>query len=140
MSEKNPENSGNTHKILIVEDNPDSASMLRILLESSGYDVSCAYDGSSALQMADTVRPDLALLDLSLPDMPGHDVGQVLIKKGIFVIALSGLGTRDDIRRSRQAGFVGHLVKPVAFEKLQRLVEELFVTKAAKATGFNTVN
>lgn len=104
-------------RILVVDDNRDSAESLGTLLGESGHEVALAYDGTSALEVARAFRPDLVFLDIGLPKMNGYEVARRLRQDiGLATakfIALSGYGTAGDLARSKQAGFALHLVKPV---------------------------
>ncbi|HWC73370.1 MAG TPA: ATP-binding protein [Gemmatimonadales bacterium] len=110
-------------RILIVDDNEDSAESLATLLRLLGHDVRVAGDGPGALETAATFTPDVALLDIGLPGMDGHELGRRL--RGIpgfehgLMLALSGYGLDADRRRSRDAGFDGHLVKPLDVDVLR---------------------
>ena len=104
-------------RVLVVDDNRDAADALAMLLRHSGHETFVAYDGASAFASAETHRPDVMLLDIGLPGMSGHDVCRRMRQEpwgqNIRMIALTGWGQEDDRRKSREAGFDGHLVKPV---------------------------
>ena len=104
-------------RILIVDDNVDAANALSQLLKSVGYQPHIAYDGRSAIEMAEILQPAVVLLDLGLPHMSGHEVAQHLRGlswgRSIRLIAVTGWGGTDDLHRSREAGFDEHLTKPV---------------------------
>ena len=111
--------------MLVVDDNVDAAKVLRELLTFAGHEVSLAHDGPAALAAAAGALPDLVLLDIGLPGMDGYAVAARLRATGhagMALVALSGYGTEDDIRRSRDAGFDHHLVKPIDFAQLRRIV------------------
>lgn len=105
-------------KVLVVDDNHDAALSLGMLVEMLGHDVRIAYDGVEALQEAGAFRPDLVLLDIGMPRMDGYEACRRLREQpwgaAIRVVAVSGWGQEHDRRRSQQAGFDQHLVKPVA--------------------------
>ena len=115
--------------ILIVDDNRDSADSLSMLLEITGNKTYLAHDGEEALQAIETHRPEVVLLDIGLPKLDGHEVCRRVRQqpwgKEIVFIALTGWGQPDDRRRSREAGFNGHIVKPVDYDKLLDLLSEL---------------
>ena len=94
-----------------------------------GNDVRTAYDGRQALAMAASYRPDLVLLDLGLPGMNGYEVAKRLLASPAHsvkvLVALTGFGTAEDMRQTREAGFEYHLVKPVDLEALQHLLNSL---------------
>jgi len=111
-------------RVLVVDDNKDTTDGLTRLLVRAGYIVQAAYDGPSALVMAADFRPEIVLLDLGLPVMDGFQVAKELRRtkegKKLKLIALSGYGQDEDQRRSREAGFDLHLVKPVEFAELRK--------------------
>jgi len=113
-------------RVLVVDDNVDAAQMLAALLEMHGHAVSLAYDGESAVDTAARVRPDVALLDIGLPDIDGHEVARRLRAApqtaGTLLVALTGYGQEQDQRRAREAGFNHHLVKPADVAKLLELL------------------
>jgi PAS domain S-box-containing protein len=104
-------------RVLIVDDNVDAANSLSHLLRTVGYQPHIAYDGRSALEMAEILQPGVVLLDLGLPHMSGREVAQHLRAlpwgRSIRLIAVTGWGGADDLRRSLEAGFDEHLTKPV---------------------------
>jgi signal transduction histidine kinase/ActR/RegA family two-component response regulator len=116
-------------RVLLVDDNQDSAESLAALLRVLGHDVSAAYDGHGAIAAARLVKPDLILLDIGMPDMNGYEVARRLrAEPGLgaaTLIALTGYGSEDDRRQSRAAGFDGHLVKPIDFADLERVLGAL---------------
>jgi PAS domain S-box-containing protein len=115
-------------RVLIVDDNRDAADALAMLLRHTGHDAFVAYDGRAAFAAAETHRPDVVLLDIGLPGMSGHDVCRQVREqpwgRNIRMIALTGWGQEEDRRKSTEAGFDGHLVKPVdiaaVLEQFQR--------------------
>ena len=108
---------GPRHRILVVDDNVDAAQTMVMLLDLSGHDVRPAFSGQEALDVAFSFRPDVVFLDIGLPGMNGYEVARRLLADpataSIKLIALTGWGTEDDIRRSKMAGFHAHLTKPV---------------------------
>lgn len=113
-------------RVLVVDDNVDSASSLAMLLQLGGHDVHTAHDPQAALQAAEALRPDCLLLDIGLPGMNGYEVCRILRAspwaKDALVVAVSGWGQEEDRRRSREAGFDHHLVKPVDYQALTDLI------------------
>lgn len=97
-----------------------------MLLRLAGHDIAIAYDGEEALEAAATQCPDVILLDIGLPRLNGFDVCRRIRQhpwgKGVVMIALTGWGQQEDRRKSAEAGFDGHLVKPVDHAELMRLV------------------
>ncbi len=115
-------------RILVVEDNADSAESLAILLRSRGVSVHTAHTGLNALQLADTIRPDVVLLDIGLPDMSGYEVAQQLRNRSwagmLRVVAISGWAAEADRRRSDHSGIDLHLAKPVDPQELLAFLDE----------------
>ncbi len=113
-------------RILIVDDNKDSADSLAMLLEITGNETYMAHDGEEAVDAVERHRPEVVLLDIGLPKLDGHEVCRHIREqswgKDIVVIALTGWGQEDDRRKSDEAGFNGHLVKPVNYDKLLELL------------------
>ncbi|HMJ15864.1 MAG TPA: response regulator, partial [Polyangiaceae bacterium] len=122
-----PEVKAGAH-IVVVEDNPDSREMLCELLHGAGFECTTADNGPSALQIIDEIEPDIAILDVGLPEMDGFEVARRLRANpkhaGLFLIALTGYGRAEDRRASRDAGFDEHLVKPVHAEQLLQLLSQ----------------
>ena len=116
-------------RILIVDDNRDSAESLAMLMEITGNKTYMAHDGVEAVEAVEKYRPEVVLLDIGLPGLDGYEVCRRVRAepwgKDIFVIALTGWGQEDDRRRSEEAGFNGHLVKPVDYDKLLDLLGSL---------------
>jgi signal transduction histidine kinase/ActR/RegA family two-component response regulator len=115
--------------ILVVDDNEDAAETLAMLLESAGHQVSVAFNGTKALEFAADLVPDLLILDIGLPDIDGYELARRLrlmpeFQKSILV-ALTGYGQAEDKAKTRKAGFDHHLVKPVAFDELFKLIAEI---------------
>jgi len=109
-------------RILIVEDNPDAREMFRILLETEGHEVHEASSGPAAYDQARKVRPQIGLVDLGLPGFDGLELARMLraddLTRDMTLVAVSGYGQSEDLRRTLDAGFDDHLVKPVPAEKL----------------------
>jgi signal transduction histidine kinase len=117
---------GRGARVLIVDDNIDSAQGLARLLRRRDYEVRLAHDGLSALNAARRFAPVAVLLDIGLPEMDGYEVARRLRAEAVCrdttIIAVSGYGQEEDRRRSREAGFDYHLVKPVNFEQVRQLL------------------
>ena len=114
-------------RILIVDDNQDSAKSLAMLFRLMGNDVHTAFDGLEAVAAATTFQPDLMLLDIGLPKLNGYDVARRIREEHgnrVMLIALTGWGQEDDRRRSREAGFDHHLTKPIEISALQALLAD----------------
>jgi signal transduction histidine kinase len=116
-------------RILVVDDNPDSASSLAMLLGISGYQTSIAKDGLEAVLTAESFQPDVVLLDLGLPKLSGVDAARRIREqpwgKEMLLIALTGWGQDDDRKRSKDAGFDAHVVKPVDHDTLMDVIAHL---------------
>jgi CheY-like chemotaxis protein len=113
-------------RVLVVEDDADTAASVAILLRMDGHEVQVAGDGPNALRAAEASPPDVALLDLWLPGMDGYEVARRLqeraAEKKPLLIAITGCGQEPDRQRSAQAGIDLHLLKPVDPAALQRLL------------------
>jgi CheY-like chemotaxis protein len=109
-------------RVLVVDDNRDAADSIALLLEVAGHEVRTAYDGPDALTIAASFRPAVVILDLGLPIMDGFEIARRIEGqqwgKDMALVALTGWGQQEDYRRTRDAGFDAHLVKPVAPEEL----------------------
>jgi CheY-like chemotaxis protein len=118
-------------RILVVDDNRDGAASLGMMLALRGHDTRTAHDGLEAIELAEAFRPEVMLLDIGLPKVNGYDtcrrIRQQPWGKAIFIIAVTGWGQDDDRRRSREAGFDRHLVKPIDFATLERLLARLVI-------------
>ena len=116
-------------KILIVEDNVDSAEMMSLVLELGGHEVRTAHDGPEALEAALRFQPQAVLCDIGLPGMNGYEVAARLREQPAFertpLIALTGYGQEEARRRAKEAGFDYHLVKPVAPDALSALLSKI---------------
>ena len=124
-------------RVLIVDDNRDSADTAGLLLTALGCQVRTAYAGQAAIREAEAFRPEIVLLDLGMPMMDGfetcgriraHDWG-----RGIFIVALSGWGRPEDRDRSVRAGFDRHLTKPVDPDELSNVVMAALSVRNASA-------
>lgn len=105
-------------RVLVVEDDEDSALLLAETLGDHGYAVEVAHDGASALEKAAEFKPEVGVLDVGLPDMDGYQLATKLralagLPAGLRLIALTGYGGDEERQRSKAAGFDVHLVKPV---------------------------
>ena len=115
-------------RILVVDDSRSNAISLGVLLRALGQDVEMAYDGPAALELIRRRRPDLVLLDIGLPGMDGYAVAERLRAAGhdrATLVALTGYGQDDHLRRTSEAGFDHHLVKPLDFDTLGGITARL---------------
>jgi two-component system CheB/CheR fusion protein len=117
------------HRILVVDDNRDSAESLATLLRLVGNDVRTAHDGPRALEAAAAYHPDLVLLDIGLPGLNGYEVARRLRAEPnhhrAVLVAVTGYGGEEDRRRSLAAGFDHHMVKPIDFDALRALLASI---------------
>lgn len=111
-------------RILIVEDNDDSRQMLHDLLKLCGHCVREAADGRQGIETIRRHPPDVALIDIGLPDLDGYQVAQMVRAEGkaVYLVALTGYGQPDDRRRALAAGFDAHMTKPVTLEELSQML------------------
>ncbi len=122
--EKQPE--GTRRRILVVDDNRDSADSMATMLQLMGHDTQMAHDGLQAVQAAGEFRPDVVLLDIGLPVINGYEAARRIREqqwgKNMFVVALTGWGQEEDKRRALEAGFDLHLTKPIGSGDLEELL------------------
>jgi CheY-like chemotaxis protein len=120
-------------RILIADDNRDAADSLSMLLELAGHEVRVAHLGRTALSLAQAFRPDVALLDIGMPDLSGYEVAQQLRREswgqGIQLIALTGWGQEKDRQQALDAGFNQHLTKPIDPDQLEALISSIRQTE-----------
>jgi CheY-like chemotaxis protein len=115
------------HRVLLVDDNPDSTEPLSLLLQTRGHDTRVSCDGEEAIALADDFRPDCVVLDLGLPRMDGYEIARRLRARPygaeLVLVALTGWAGKDVRAKAAEAGFDYHLVKPVNWEELEKIVE-----------------
>jgi PAS domain S-box-containing protein len=116
-------------KVLVVDDNADAAESLAALLSISGHETRMAHDGPEALQQAERFHPDIVFLDIGMPTLDGHETAKQIRKqpwgRNMVLVALTGWGQREDRRRSKDAGFDHHLVKPADPVVVEKLLESI---------------
>jgi DNA-binding response OmpR family regulator len=116
------------HRVLIVDDNRDSANALAALLELHGHTCKIAYDGATALTLARTFRAEVGVIDIGLPDMSGFEVAQALRLgaggAGLKLVALSGYSADEFKRNAQDAGFDHYFAKPLRIEELLGLLAQ----------------
>ena len=119
-------------RILVVDDNREAADSLAYLLSLMGRDIQVAYDGIEAIEACDRFKPDAILLDIGLPRLNGYDACRAIREqpwgRDVVIVAVTGWGQEEDQRRAREAGFDGHLVKPIDPDVLT----EAIATSAAR--------
>jgi two-component system, sensor histidine kinase len=110
-------------RILLVEDHPEVATAQAMLLRALGYHVQVAADGPAAIDMAKSLVPDIAIVDIGLPGFDGYQVAKILrsdpTTSSIRLIALTAYGSHEDRQRAFRSGFEVHLVKPTSIEQLR---------------------
>ncbi|XXX46314.1 GNAT family N-acetyltransferase [Sorangium sp. So ce119] len=124
-----PERTADRLRVLVVDDNQDSAESMAMLLQRMGHEAHAVFDGPSALDLATQLKPDLVLLDIGMPGMTGHEVARALRGipglAGLSLFAMTGYGQEADRRSTQEAGFDEHLVKPISVEVLRRHVTSI---------------
>ena len=127
--EKKLPNSGPTCRVLVADDNQDSADGLGTLLELKGYEVETAHDGLEAVDAAAAFQPDVALLDIGMPGLNGYEAARRIREQpwgeAMVLIAVTGWGQDDDKQRAKEAGFDHHLTKPIDTADLEKLLREV---------------
>ena len=117
-----------SRRLLVVDDNFDSAESMRVMFRIAGHDVRTVQEGNSAVEAAAQFAAEVVLLDVGLPDIDGYEVARRLRADprthDVLIIAITGFGREEDRSRSRDAGFDEHLVKPVDPAALQRALGE----------------
>ena len=125
--------------ILIVEDHADAREALRALLELEGHCVAAVGTGPSALDVVRDRHVDIALVDIGLPEVDGYEVAQsmrALGRRCPYLIALTGYGQPDDVKRAREAGFDAHLLKPIDPDALAKVLSSIrLVTPGTPGPG-----
>jgi len=121
-----PERRASPRRVLLIEDSTDARDMLRMMLELAGHVVYDAPDGDRGLELLNVVRPDVGIIDIGLPRMDGYQVARRIRQephgRGMLLVALTGYGSTEDVKRSAEHGFDHHLVKPVDPEQIARLI------------------
>jgi PAS domain S-box-containing protein len=127
--------SAKTRRVLIVDDNRDAADSLALFLRLAGHEVSVAYSGAQALQVAAGLHPDLLLLDIGMPGMNGYQLAAALRgmswSASATLVAVTGWGQEEDVQRARAAGFDHHMTKPIDPAAIQALLHEIDQSGAA---------
>ncbi|HYO13193.1 MAG TPA: PAS domain S-box protein [Thermoanaerobaculia bacterium] len=128
-SEKWPDSAGSKSRILVVDDNRDSATSMAMMLQLLGNEVRTAQDGIEAVELAEQFRPQVVLMDIGMPRLNGYEATRRIRERpwgsDMAIIALTGWGQEVDRAKSKEAGCDGHLVKPVNLPDLEKLLTEL---------------
>jgi two-component system CheB/CheR fusion protein len=114
-------------RVLVIEDDEDTRDLVRLMLERDGHHVDTAASGAQGVDLALLTSPDVVLVDIGLPSVDGYAVAQRIragLGGSVLLVAVTGYGREDDRRRAAGAGFDMHLVKPVDYESLVRLVSD----------------
>jgi CheY-like chemotaxis protein len=124
-------------RILVVDDHHDSVAALSMLLEYEGHAVAVANSGRTALELVESFRPHIALVDIAMPEMDGYEVARCIRAQAsgsrIYLVALTGWARLDDKAKALAAGFDLHVAKPVDVQKLDHLINQ-FDCSQAKAS------
>jgi CheY-like chemotaxis protein len=112
-------------KILVADDNQDAAMTLADLLDALGHQTYIASNGRLAVDAAAVCCPDVAILDIGMPEMDGYEAAEALRERKLCncLIACTGWGTEKDRRRSKEAGFIAHIVKPAGLDDIQAALD-----------------
>jgi len=128
-----PHITGEALRILVVDDNRDSATSMATLLKLLGHNTCLAYDGLEAVEQSTVFHPEIILLDIGLPKMNGYEACRMIRAQSegenIVIVALTGWGQEEDRRKSSSAGFDRHLVKPVDYESLLKLLADVQLSR-----------
>lgn len=116
-------------QLLVVDDNRDAADAMVMAAQVLGHEAVAVYDGAAALSLLETFRPDLMILDLSMPGMDGYALATAIRSRpefrGTLLVALSGFGADADRQRSLQSGFDLHTLKPMEIDTLEQLLQRV---------------
>src|SRR5881394_214541 len=124
--------SGRPRRLLVVDDHEDTCTGLKMILERRGYDITVAYTADQAVEKARRENFDLLISDIGLPDRSGYELMKEMRGRGVPGIALSGFGMEHDVNRARAAGFSEHLTKPINFERLEEVIQQLLSNSVEK--------
>lgn len=123
-------------RVLVVDDNADAAEMMATLLELDGHDVRVAHDAESALTVARQFTPDIGLFDIGLPETDGYELARRVRGDtrllNMYLVAVTGWGQDDDVRRASDAGFDWHLTKPAEPDDVRRALARAAAAAAAR--------
>jgi PAS domain S-box-containing protein len=132
----------NRRRVLVVDDNRDSAESLAVLLQLNGHEARAVYDGPNAVKTGAAFRPEIVVLDLGMPKMSGYEAARAIRGqewgKGIYLIALTGWGQESDRRRTQAAGFDAHLTKPLNYEAFTKILQQTPVIVTPEPETQNT--
>ncbi|HEX6203468.1 MAG TPA: ATP-binding protein [Thermoanaerobaculia bacterium] len=122
-SGRSDETAARPRRVLVVDDNPDAADSLALLLELRGHQAEAVHGARQALDRVREAAPEVVLLDIGMPEIDGYEVARRLRAAGCkaVLVAVTGYGRSDDVERARAAGFDAHVTKPVAYQELERV-------------------
>jgi signal transduction histidine kinase/ActR/RegA family two-component response regulator len=127
------------HRILLVEDNADTRETMVAALKLDGHRVYEAVDGNTGMRTIAEVKPDVAVIDIGLPDLDGYEVASALRRdpecQNMVLVAITGFEQPDSLRRAREAGFDEYVTKPIPPDRLVRLIDAAFAAKARRPSG-----
>jgi CheY-like chemotaxis protein len=125
-------------RVLIIEDHEDAREMLLAMLGMDGHEAHATPNGRDGIDAALRLRPDVALIDVGLPEVDGYQVARALRAnpdaKGLYLVALTGYGQPEDRERAREAGFDEHVVKPLAPDRLSAIIRAAVVHRQATSS------
>lgn len=115
-------------RILIADDNVDAAESLSMLLEFDGLETRVAHDGQTALELAESFRPQIALLDIGMPVLDGFELARAIRAtewgKDLCLVAVTGWADENSRRKTSEAGFDHHVAKPIAVDQLKQIIAQ----------------
>lgn len=118
--------------IIVIDDNKDIANLTCSILNVTGYSTIAALSGKEGIAAAKSQKPKIILCDIGMTDMNGYDVAEYIRRddelKDVYLIAISGYSGPKDIKRSIEAGFDRHLIKPISLDALKMILDEIYVT------------
>src|SRR5947207_2742364 len=118
---------GVRRNVLVVDDNRDAVESLATVVRLNGHEVHCAHDGEEAVALERKHNPDIVLLDIGLPKIDGYEVARrIRARRGsnsVKIVAITGWGQEEDVRRSQEAGFDAHVTKPIDYPVLLELLK-----------------
>jgi len=134
-AEIRPRKHGARCRVLVADDIPDAAEMMRMMIECMGHDVRVAVDGVQAVEIAEQFEPQIALLDIGMPRMDGYEAARHIraaLGDRVFLVAVTGWGQEEDQRRAYAAGFDRHVTKPAEPAVLESLIASVAEQKPAQ--------
>jgi signal transduction histidine kinase len=133
------EKRGKARRVLLIEDNVDSAESLGEALELGGHEVAIAHSGPEGIEKARAFPPDVVLCDIGLPGMDGYAVARAMRKdpdlRSVYLVALTGYAAPEDVALSKESGFDVHLAKPPSLERLEKLLDSMPVPEDRELAG-----